>query len=94
VTRGACDEVSQLMSTPDDVFFVKEAFREAPEKARHSVLEHPATRTDQRGTRSHLVPQSQQVVFIAARAMQQEQRHRSGTGRRNKLMDETKILDH
>src|SRR5206468_10780643 len=48
------------------------------EESRHAVLQHLAARSKQRRAGSHHFAQRQQIVFIAAGAVQEKQRLRAG----------------
>ena len=75
---GRDHEVGELVGPLTKVILVEDALAEPAEEARHAVLQHGPAHRQHGGTRGQLVPQRQQVVLVAAGAVQQEQRR---TGR-------------
>jgi hypothetical protein len=57
-----------------DVGEVEHPLGEALEKARRAALEHIAARAQQRGAGRELAADREQIVFVAAGAMEQQQR--------------------
>ena len=80
----------QVVRPPAQVVQVEHALRQPPEEARHAVLEHLAARAEQRGPRVQRPPKVEQVVLIAAGAVQQQQRGRALGARGNELVLEAK----
>ena len=70
------------------VVLVEHALGEAAEEARHAVLEHAAARREQgRAGRDHLA-EPEQVVLVAAGAVQQQERREPASRRGLETMDE------
>ena len=71
--RGA-NEIGQLVRAPDDIFFIEDAFGQAPEKSRHAVLENVAARTEQGRSWIEIAAERDHVVFVSAGSMQEQKR--------------------
>jgi hypothetical protein len=84
-------ERGQVVRAPPQVVQVEHTFGQPAEEARHAVLEHLAARAEQRCLRIQLPSKVEQIVLVAAGAVQQQQRGRAGGLRRNKLVDKSKL---
>ncbi len=82
------DEGGEIVGAAAHVGFIEDAFCQTPEEARHAAFQHLTTRREQGGTRRDRPAERQQIVFIAAGAVQQEQRRAAGHGGRLEAMDE------
>lgn len=74
MTAGALvfDEVGQFVGAPDEVVFVEDAGGEAAEEAGLAVLEDLSTLAEQRGTGAEKLAERDEVVLVAAGAVEQE----------------------
>ena len=61
------------MGALDDILLIENAFRQAPEKARHAIFENLATGRQQRAIGCQCLAQWQQVIFIGSGSVQQEE---------------------
>src|SRR5580700_1864121 len=82
------DEICELPGPEPHVVFVETAFGKAPEKSRHAVFQHFAARRKQRSGRRDHAAERDEVVLVAAGAVQQQQRARIGLGTFFKAMNE------
>ena len=89
--RRRPDEVAQVLRALGQVLHVKDALGQPPEEARHPVFQHLPARTEQGGLGHEHPPQFQQAVFVAARAVQQQQRRRVRPRRRDEPMDKAQM---
>src|SRR2546430_1173727 len=60
------------------IFEIENAFRQPPEKTRHSVFEHLSARAQQVRVRRERAAEREQVVFVSTCPMQQQKRGRRG----------------
>lgn len=65
------DEIGQLMRAPDEIGFVENPGSQTTEEAELSVFVDFAARAEQRGFGADQLSQRDQVVFVAAGAVQQ-----------------------
>ena len=86
--RGGDHKISQFVRAADDVFFIEDAFSQAPEKSRHAVFEDLAARTEQRRGWIEIAAERNHVVFIAAGSMQEQESALGRPRRWNKAMNE------
>lgn len=87
--RRPASKIGQLVRAPDHVFFIEDAFTQAPEKSRQAILENIAPRTQQRGSWIKVAAQRDQVIFVSASSVQQQESPRGRACRRwNKTMSE------
>src|SRR5205807_8154306 len=78
--RCGVHEIRQLVGALGQIVKVEHAFRQATEEAQHAALKHVAPGAQQGRLRSDGATQRQQVGFVAAGAVQQQQSHaRSGS---------------
>jgi hypothetical protein len=78
--RRQLDEVGKLVGTADEVFFIKDSFRQPAEEARHTVFQDLAARAQQGCLGIERAADRAEAGFISASAMQEEERSR-GTAR-------------
>jgi len=67
------DEIGQLMRAPDEVGFVENSGSQTTEEAELSVFVDFAARAEQRGPGADQFSQRDQVVFVAAGAVKQQE---------------------
>jgi hypothetical protein len=68
---GSCnEEVSKCVRTPGDLLRVENAFGKPREESQGAAFTHLATRAEERGSGRNHPTDSQQIVFVAARAVQ------------------------
>ena len=79
--RGRSDEIREFVRSADEVFLIENAFGQSSEKARHAILQNLPARAEQSRARKKIAADVQQIVLVAARAMQQK-KHRSGASLR------------
>ena len=73
ISRGSrAHKIGEFMRAMNYVFFIEDAFSQAPEKSRHAVLENLAARTQQRRGGIEVASEGNHIVFIAARPMQEQ----------------------
>ena len=84
----ALDECTKLQGTLAHVLFVEHALRQAAEEARHAVFEDAAAWREQGRTRRYHGAELQQIVLVAAGAVQEQERRRTGPGSGLKAIDE------
>src|SRR5260370_48889 len=73
VLRRSDDKVRQFMGAPLQILQIENAFGESSKEPRHAVLQNFAARAEQRSVRIELVPERNQIAFIAAASVQQQQ---------------------
>jgi len=88
------NEVGEIVGAPAHVVLVEHAFRQAAEEPRHAALQHLAARRQQRGAGRDRVAQRNEIVLVAAGAVQQEQRRRSRPIAGFEAVDELRRLVH
>ncbi len=71
---GASDEIREFIRAKFQIRFIKHSLRETPEKTRRAIFQDPPARTEQRRVWREAAAERQQIVFISARAVQQQQR--------------------
>ena len=82
------DEVGELVRAAAHVLLVEDALRQPAEEAGHAVLEHLAPRGQERGPGCHRAPEREEVVLVAARAVQEQEGRPAGLGPGLEAMDE------
>src|SRR5580693_8240278 len=89
-SRGVGGELGKIVSLPLKIFQVENAFSEAAKKSRHAVFQHSSPRAKQRRAGSQLMAERDQISFIAAGAMQEQQSYFGiGVLGTNEAMNET-----
>ncbi len=73
-------ESGKIPRATADIRLVEHAFGEPPEEAGHPVLQDRTPRREQSGTRREGAAETDQIVLIAAGAVQQEKRRGCGIG--------------
>ncbi len=76
------DEIGKIVGAFRHIGLVEDTFGESAEEARHAVLQHRAARRNQRPSRRQRAAQRNEIILVAAGAVQQEQRcSRRGAGK-------------
>jgi hypothetical protein len=89
--RGRGDTIRQLVRPADDFLRIEHSLGQTGEEAGGTALADGAARTEQGGPGGHLSRQRNEVVFISAGAMEQQERRRGAIPGRFEVMD--KVLD-
>jgi hypothetical protein len=78
--RRCFDKIRQLVGTPFQVFQVKDTLSESPKKARHSIFEDFAARTEQCCSRVQLMSEREKIALAAPGPVQEEEGSVRGSG--------------
>ncbi len=85
---GRQHEVAERVRPGDEVGHVEHALGEAPEEARHPALDHVAARAQQAGAGQQHVAERDEIVFVAARAVEEQERRQPRHRRTLEAVDE------
>ena len=89
------NEASELLSSRPHFPGIEYTFRYPSKKSRRTVLQHISARAQDRGAGSNGLTDTDQIVFVAARAMENEESlTRSGIRCRHETVNEAKIFGH
>ncbi|MNW62610.1 hypothetical protein D3C74_407520 [compost metagenome] len=61
----------KLMGAEDQILFIEDAFRQAPEITGHAILQHISPDTQYRSAWGQQPGQGQQIMFVAPSTMEQ-----------------------
>jgi hypothetical protein len=81
------DEISQGVCALFDISEIEHSLGEATEKARLAVLQDITPRAEQRGTGREFLSKWNQIILVAAGAVQEQQRRGGGIGSRLETME-------
>ena len=66
------NKIGQFVRAPNDVFFIEDAFSQAPEKSRHAVFQDVSAQTQERGGRIQIAAEGDHVIFVSAGSMEEK----------------------
>src|SRR4051794_4825007 len=81
------DKLGEIVRAAFQVGEVEDAFSQPPEEAGHAVFQHFAARTEHAGAGCEHRRERQQVVLVASRAVEQQERERRRVGAVRWLVD-------
>ncbi len=87
------DELRELIGAHEQVGNVEHTDREAAEEARRGSLSYLAERAEERRARSELPAERHQIVLVAARSVQQQER-RTGRARLEDVLEAEVLRGH
>ena len=70
---GRCNKIGQGLRAFFNVCEVKNPFSETPEESWHAVFKYVTARAEQRGAGRQILSEREQIVFVSARAMKEQQ---------------------
>ena len=81
--RRRGDKIREFVRPRDDIFFIENALSQPPKKSRGAILQNFSSRTEQGRVGIDAATDREQVIFVAAGAVQQQQRSIASPGNKS-----------